>query len=235
METILKDFNLKDIEPGVIIFSNSDYKIDFVNNIFLLQFSEFSREELFEKDILAFHKPASIKKIKKMVDTLTNTERASPFLLKKYDLYGNDKYLLIKLIKLVSSNSNIRYCLLTFDITEYIFDHSKVINYLPIQQRNEIKLLLVDDIIYIKAENIYSTVFTKNKKFLTYFSLGYLEKKLNKNNLFRIHRSYIVNIQYIDKIIKEKNSFIIQMKFYNTKLPVSRSKIKKFSTFIGLK
>jgi DNA-binding LytR/AlgR family response regulator len=235
METILKEFNLKDIEPGVIIFSKNYYKIDFANNAFLLQFSEFPKEELFGKDILAFHKPATIKKIKKMVDTLANTERATPLLLKKYDLNGNGKYLLIRLIKLVSSDRNTRYCLLTFDITQYLFDNSKIINYLPIQQRNEIKLLLADDILYIKAENIYSTVFTESNKFLTYFPIGYLEKKLNKNNFFRIHRSYIINIKYIDKIIKEKNCYIIQMKFDNTKLSVSRSKIKEFSTFIGLK
>ncbi len=236
MEEVLKEFNLKDIEPGVVVFSKEDYRVHFINNVFLSQFSEFSKKDLFEKDILSFHKPRSIKKIEKIIDLLENTEKNSPILLKKYDLSGIDRYLLIKLIKLLSNNEGkYLYCLLTFDITEYLLDNKKIINYLPIQQKNEIKLLLADDIIYIQAENIYSTVFTENRKFLTYFPIGYLEKKLNKNNFFRIHRSYIINITYIDKIIKEKNLYVIQMKFYNTKLTVSRSKVKEFSSFIGLK
>ena len=236
MEEVFKEFNLKDIEPGVVVFSKESYRVTFINNVFLTQFSEFSKKEIFEKDILSIHKPRSIKKIEKIIDLLESTEKTSPILLKKYDLSGSDRYLLIKLIKLLSDNEGeYFYCLLTFDITEYMLDNKRAINYLPIQQKNEIKLLLVEDIIYIQADNVYSTVFTENKKFLTYFSIGYLEKKLNKNNFFRIHRSYIINITYIEKIIKEKNLYVTQMKFYNTKLPVSRSKVKEFSSFIGLK
>jgi len=49
---------------------------------FLSQFSEFSKKDLFEKDILSFHKPRSIKKIEKIIDLLENTEKNSPILLK---------------------------------------------------------------------------------------------------------------------------------------------------------
>ena len=91
-----------------------------------------------------------------------------------------------------------------------------------------------DNILYIKAENVYSRVFIKNKNFLSSFTIGYLEKKLNKNRFFRVHRSYIINIKYVEKIIKKDNSYSIQMKFYNVTIPLSRSKVKEFKSFIGL-
>lgn len=236
MDVILKEFNLNDIEPGVMIFSKDNYKVMFVNNTFLLQFTEFSKKEIFERNILSFHKPEAIKKIKSLIELINNTTISSPFLLKKYDLHGNDKYLLIKLIKLINSEDNDHLCcLLTFDVTKYILDNNKIISYLPIQQRNEIELMLADNICYIKAENIYSRVFIENKNFLTYFTISYLEKKLNKNIFFRVHRSYIINIKYIEKIIKENNYYLVQIKFYNELIPVSRSKINEFKSFIGLK
>jgi len=61
MDVILKEFNLNDIEPGVMIFSKDNYKVMFVNNTFLLQFTEFSKKEIFERNILSFHKPEAIK------------------------------------------------------------------------------------------------------------------------------------------------------------------------------
>jgi DNA-binding LytR/AlgR family response regulator len=236
MDIVSKEFNLNEIEPGVMIFSKETYKVCVVNNTFLLQFSEFSKEEIFERNILSFHKEDAIKKIKHLIELVNNTKTSSPFLLKKVDLHGNDKYLLIKLIKLFDGvDMEQFYCLLTFDVSEHILDNNRFISYLPIEQKNEIKLISADKILYIKAENVYSSVFTKNNNFLSYFTIGYLEKKLNKNRFFRVHRSYIINIKYIEKIIKKDNSYSIQMKFYNETIPLSRSKVKEFKSFIGLK
>ena len=40
--------------------------------------------------------------------------------------------------------------------------------------------------------------------------------------------------ELVEKIIKKDNSYSIQMKFYNVTIPLSRSKVKEFKSFIGL-
>lgn len=57
-----------------------------------------------------------------------------------------------------------------------------------------------DDILFIRSEHIYIEIFTSdNQKILIRDSLNEYIKKLN-DNFFRVHRSYIVNLQYIQTI-----------------------------------
>ena len=56
------------------------------------------------------------------------------------------------------------------------------------------------DITYVKAEHVYVEVYThSDKKHLLRSSLADFSKKL-PNNFFRTHRSYIINLDYLDTI-----------------------------------
>lgn len=57
------------------------------------------------------------------------------------------------------------------------------------------------DIYYIKGANIYSEVVTKQGRYLSNFSLREWEQKLDAALFFRVHRSWILNINYIEKIV----------------------------------
>ncbi|MDY6820145.1 MAG: LytTR family DNA-binding domain-containing protein [Deferribacterota bacterium] len=231
-----KRINLEHIEPGILIFSSKNYTILYINRIFLSQFHEFTKDEIFQNDIFHFHSSKIREKIKKMIYHINKTEEQLPFTLKKYDSLGRHKYLMIKLIKIYSKNDDYNYCLLTFDVSDILSDEEeKILNYIPILKNKEINLLSVDNIIFIKAENIYTRLFTADDNFLSEFTISSLEERLDTKKFFRVHRSYIINMHYIEKIIKDPHGLSINMKFYKNKIPISRSRKEEFKSFIGLK
>lgn len=79
-----------------------------------------------------------------------------------------------------------------------------------------------DDIQFIKADNVYLEVNTKDKKFLVRSPLKDYLEKLPKKKFYRAHKSYIVNVDHIDAI----NSKDILVN--NTLIPIS----KDFKEFI---
>lgn len=79
-----------------------------------------------------------------------------------------------------------------------------------------------DDIQFIKADNVYLEVNTKDKKFLVRSPLKDYLEKLPRNKFYRAHKSYIVNVDHIDAI----NSKDIMIN--NNLIPIS----KDFKEFI---
>ncbi|WP_139957503.1 LytR/AlgR family response regulator transcription factor [Flavicella sediminum] len=67
-----------------------------------------------------------------------------------------------------------------------------------LKKDHHFKRVLLDDILFIQADNNYSTVFTKSEKFLYSIVMKKIEEQLPKGRFLRTHRSYIVNTQLID-------------------------------------
>ncbi len=67
---------------------------------------------------------------------------------------------------------------------------------------------LFDDILYIRSSHVYCEMFLKNNKIqLLRISLNDIVKKLNQK-FIRVHRSYIVNLDYLERI--DNTSIIIK-------------------------
>jgi DNA-binding LytR/AlgR family response regulator len=64
--------------------------------------------------------------------------------------------------------------------------------------------LKLEDLLYIEAENNYSSIITADKKFLLRLSLSQLLEKINYKALVRIHRSYAVNINAIQSFNEQE-------------------------------
>lgn len=60
--------------------------------------------------------------------------------------------------------------------------------------------IMTDDILYIAADHVYVMVVLANKKFLVRNSLQNISLGLNPNKFIRIHKSYIANIDHLDKV-----------------------------------
>lgn len=59
----------------------------------------------------------------------------------------------------------------------------------------------IPDILYIKADSDYTEIYLEGKKHLTSESLNYWEGYLDTDHFARIHKSYIVNVVKIQKIV----------------------------------
>jgi len=95
---------------------------------------------------------------------------------------------------------------------------------IAIHDFKEIKFIDQSEIVYCKAEGRYTRIYLRNKKYIYEVRLlRKVESILSKNNFFRIHRSYLVNINYITGIINKK----ILILEHNIQLPIARRRKNK--------
>ena len=73
---------------------------------------------------------------------------------------------------------------------------------LPVKQDDEIILLKNEWIIWIKAEGKYTVISTKEKQYISNYSISELEQRLKSSFFLRVHRSYIINLKHVLKLKK---------------------------------
>lgn len=104
----------------------------------------------------------------------------------------------------------------------------------PVREDENIILVDPKEILYITAENSAINVVTKIGTYKSNDSLNKWEENLD-SSFFRCHRSYIVNIDKIAKIIPWFNSaYNIELKGVDNTIPVSRSAMKSLKEELGI-
>ena len=95
--------------------------------------------------------------------------------------------------------------------------------------RNNINFIKVSDVVIIKASQDYTSIKTAvGKEFLLSKSMKEWENRLPEKKFCRIHRSTIINFEFIEKIIKySPNSANVYIKCFDEPFKVSRSYYKK--------
>ena len=103
-----------------------------------------------------------------------------------------------------------------FDISEYIIINSS----------NLVEKIHVDQILYLKADGIYTEIFHNSKSTLSSKPIGIYEDVLPENLFMRCHKSYIVNRHFIKKIDKGRGLFLTLLN--DDELPVAVRKKEEF-------
>ncbi len=67
---------------------------------------------------------------------------------------------------------------------------------------DKILFIDLDDVVYFESKNKYTFLHTSDKEYLLDGTLTELEQKLDKSIFIRIHRSYIVNVKFIQELVK---------------------------------
>ncbi|MCX7922576.1 MAG: LytTR family DNA-binding domain-containing protein [Clostridia bacterium] len=96
----------------------------------------------------------------------------------------------------------------------------------------EIVLINYNEIIYIGMDGRKVLIRTKNNKYAGNKPLNFYEEKLKKSSFFRAHKSYIVNLQKIEKFSpKISYNYDLYFKDIRDTIPLSRSKVKELKDF----
>ncbi len=113
-------------------------------------------------------------------------------------------------------------------------EQSGTIDRIFVKTGSRIDVIPVDEIIRIDAQDDYAEIITKNKSYLKKETMNFLEKNLPKSNFIRVHRSSIINSDYMDKIEKYgKESYLVVLKD-GSRVNVSKSRIKELKTTLGI-
>ncbi|WP_017498495.1 LytTR family DNA-binding domain-containing protein [Flavobacterium sp. WG21] len=105
--------------------------------------------------------------------------------------------------------------------------------YLTINSLDKMIIIKKDDISFCKSDGRYTTFFlVNNTEHVSSKNLGEYGTMLDQNQFFRIHHSYIVNINHIDKINK-KQGYYCEMT-NGAKLPVARRRIDSLKKMLQI-
>jgi two-component system LytT family response regulator len=100
--------------------------------------------------------------------------------------------------------------------------HQKVI----LNTDGKLMFLNIDDILYIESDGNYSTFFmTNNQKMVVTKKIKEIDAILPEKYFFRIHNSYIINLNKIKEFVKNEAYVVMET---NEKIPVARQRKTDF-------
>lgn len=102
-------------------------------------------------------------------------------------------------------------------------------------EKGDMKIsVMLENLLYIESADNYATIYYMNKSSKSHYmirnSLKWMEENLAKDTpLVRCHRSYIVNLDRVKILKKEKNGIVLELDAENTPdIPVSKTYYQPF-------
>jgi two-component system, LytTR family, response regulator len=96
-----------------------------------------------------------------------------------------------------------------------------------VQKSEKLFNLPIEEIVYLEASGDYTIISTKNDQFVSSSGIGKLEEIMNPNSFIRVHRSTIVNVNYLKEIERHFNGGMVVKMQSGKSFPVSRTYAKQ--------
>ena len=111
---------------------------------------------------------------------------------------------------------------------------SEILEHIAVKNGQKIDLIFINDIISIQAEGNYVMIFTPKGKYLKEQTMKYFGDHLPANKFVRVHRSNIINIDYIQRIeLYEKQSQMLKLQ-NNLQVKMSIAGYKELKKILNL-
>ncbi len=110
---------------------------------------------------------------------------------------------------------------------------TSLIDRFVIKERGEALLIKAEDVDYIEGEGVYVRLHSNGASYLMRESMTSLEEKLNPRTFFRIHRSTIVNLERVKKLVPYFHGDYIVVLNDGTHLKLTRSRREKLQRRLG--
>ena len=106
-------------------------------------------------------------------------------------------------------------------------------SFFTVKTSSSVKNIPLSDILYFESNKRVLIVHIKGEDHSFYGKLDDIEDSLKNDNFIRIHRSYIVNISFIDRIIRDFSSNLLVVLTDDTELPISQSYMAEVRAVLG--
>lgn len=107
---------------------------------------------------------------------------------------------------------------------------------IPVHKADKTVLINENDIYYAASDDGYVYIKLQDEKLLSRYTLKELEERLWRQNFFRAHRCYLVNLQKVQELIPDfKGAFeLVVNDVQKTRIPVSRRRAKRLRRVLGM-
>ncbi len=107
-------------------------------------------------------------------------------------------------------------------------------NRIVLKDGGKIRILPLDEIIHLEADDDYVKIHSSSGKFLKKKTLQFYEDNLSQDSFCRVHRSHLINITQIERIDPyEKNGHLALLKD-GSKIPISRGGFQKLKEKLNI-
>ena|SRR6218665_1943016 len=132
-------------------------------------------------------------------------------------------------IQKVTKDETVMVPALTSELGKSNLEQARIV----VKQGSDIKIIPLDSVQYIEAYDDYVKIHVEEKYHVKKQTMNYYEKNL-PDQFMRIHRSFLLNIDFLQKIESfEKNSYVAILKNGN-RIPISRNSYSDVKQRLGI-
>jgi two-component system, LytTR family, response regulator len=103
-----------------------------------------------------------------------------------------------------------------------------------IKEGANIRIIPIQEILYIEAYDDYVKIFTTKEMFLKKKTMSFYENALDTSQFVRVHRSYIIQLQQLTRVEPlEKDTHVALLK-NGARIPLSKTGYVKLKSVLGL-
>jgi two-component system LytT family response regulator len=112
--------------------------------------------------------------------------------------------------------------------------HPEERNRVVVKEGSNIRIIPVNEILYIEAYDDYVKIYTAKEMFLKKKTMSFFEQMLDQDQFVRVHRSYIMQLSQLTRIEPlEKDTHVALLKS-GTRIPLSKTGYSKLKSVLGL-
>jgi len=197
----------------------------------------------FEKMVLSFHPERSVSKVKFLLDQAECPVSNPPPMTMIINI--PERVLLIKVTKLADLRGDTAgYTLIFYDITELVSSDEpaaqrqpqvkRQLQKIPTVSQNRIVLVDANTVSHIRAEGHYTWVSTPAGPSFSNLNISDLADRLDGASFIRIHRSYLVNLDFAEQILRDDGKVSLKLRGDATPLPVARTNVALLLARLGI-
>ncbi|BFG76169.1 LytTR family transcriptional regulator DNA-binding domain-containing protein [Paraburkholderia terrae] len=147
-----------------------------------------------------------------------------------------DRILMIKVSRMSDMHGACGTCMIFYDVTDLTTEPlsesragagmpPRRLLKIPVYRKNRVILIDLKDIIRFQGDGHYTTIVTKDDRYLSNLSLADLELRLDNSIFLRVHRSHIVSLPYAIELVKADESMNLVMDdAERSVVPISRAR-----------
>ncbi|MFF2530582.1 LytR/AlgR family response regulator transcription factor [Brevibacillus sp. NPDC058079] len=105
----------------------------------------------------------------------------------------------------------------------------------PVEKNGKIILIDPNEIVYATLEGRHASIYTAGEQYATTFTLQELESRLSRQQFFRTHRAFIVNLSKTAELVPwfKGSIHLVMQDHRKTEVPVSRNVVKELKKRLG--